>query len=169
MNPHDRSHLKPAPTEIRLLTDADLPGLTALLSNLAEAFNPAGVGPGLPEQEAQAIYKTYQGQTGRAYWVLVNTRTQAVLGGAGVLPRENVALEAGVGELRDLLLHPLQQGNGKGRELVQFCLNKAAELGYRQVYLASKTKPTIGQDSGLRFFRSGRAVRVTCLPNPAMD
>jgi hypothetical protein len=62
-------------------------------------------------------------------------------------------------------LHPQLHGQGAGRKLVEYCMREAAKFGYRQMYLESSVSPQneldLNRNSGLRFFRTGRTVKIT--------
>lgn len=148
---------------IRPLQASDEKVLSVLIREMSAAFSAMEVGHGDSEKDAARICGFYLSLPAVGYWVLENRETGQLLAGAGLLPRKRLKPEAGVGELRDLLLHPSLYGAGAVKDLAEYVLNRALEQGYKLIYLERLTESLFNQDSGLRFFRSGRTVRYTHL------
>lgn len=148
---------------IRPLLPVDESALSVLIREMSAAFSATEVGHGNSDQEAARVCQFYASPKTEGYWVLENVETCQLLAGAGLLPRKRLMAAAGVGEIRDWLLHPSLYGTGKVKTLAQSVLGQAMERGYKLVYLESLTEALLWQDSGLRFLRSGRTVRYTHL------
>jgi hypothetical protein len=153
----------PSHLEIRSLQAADRDALSVLIREMGAAFSATEVGQGNPESEANRLCETYLSFEKPAYWLLCNHQTGQVLAGAGLVSRKGLNQQAGVGELRDLLLHPSLYGSGEVQALAQYALDQALVRGYKLIYLETLTQSLFNQDSGLRFLRSGRTVRYTHL------
>lgn len=85
------------------------------------------------------LYELFR-QEGSAYFVAISDSGE-LLGGCGIFPTEG--LPAGCCELVKMYLSPAARGQGLGRQLIDFALEKARSLGYRQVYL--ETMPELRQ------------------------
>lgn len=153
----------PDSISVRALRQGDQSALTALIREKSAAFSATEIGQGNPEFEAKRLANAYLALDEASYWVLENCQTGQLLAGTGLISRKGLPPEAGVGELRDLLLHPSLYGTGEVGTLAQYALNQALKRGYRLIYLESLTQSLFNQDSGLRFLRSGRTVRYTHL------
>lgn len=66
-----------------------------------------------------------------------------VVGGSGVKQLDGA--DATICELQRMFLHPEARGKGIGKRLMDLCLQKAVEFGYRQIYLESFTNMTAAQ------------------------
>jgi GNAT superfamily N-acetyltransferase len=162
---------------IRPIVPEDDAALSALRQFLHREYAPINqLNATITENPAESLYHAYAGSAAssnlgqkppdRGYWVLVDERDQQVLGGMGFAPRQG---EPGTGacELQHLYLHPQLHGRNAGAKLVQYCMQEAGKLGFRQMYLESglpgQPNLSINKNSGLRFFRSGRTVKVAGL------
>jgi putative acetyltransferase len=85
------------------------------------------------------LYELFR-QEGSAYFVAISDSGE-LLGGCGIFPTEG--LPAGCCELVKMYLSGAARGRGLGRQLIDFALEKARSLGYRQVYL--ETMPELRQ------------------------
>ncbi len=68
-----------------------------------------------------------------AYWVVVDG--DKIIGGGGIFPTAGLPEETC--ELVKLYLYPEARGKGLGKSLMDNCIEKAQELGYKNIYLES--------------------------------
>lgn len=115
---------------IRPIRPADNPFLARIIRNALAEFGANKPGTVFYDPTTDALFELFQ-QPGSFY--LVAERDQALLGGAGIFP--SPGLPEGVCELVKMYLDPAARGLGLGRTLIQQCLDKAASLGYKKVYL----------------------------------
>lgn len=159
---HNEEHLMIRP--IAPEDDPQLEELQVLLAKQAETVVSNALDPIKQSMSSTALYDIYQVSPGqkpdRAYWVLVDEQDNRVMGGVGFAAR-NEGEGQQVCELQHLYLHPQLHGKGAGRKLVEYCMREAAKLGYRQMYLESAASPQQDKNSGMRFFRTGRTVKIT--------
>jgi putative acetyltransferase len=75
------------------------------------------------------MFNAFQ-KPGRRYFVLESDGK--VIGGAGIAPLPG---EEGTCELVKMYFRAHARGLGLGKRLLQHCLDEAARMGYRQIYL----------------------------------
>lgn len=76
------------------------------------------------------MYENYQ-TAKAAYYVAFSG--QQLVGGCGIKALDGST--ENICELQRLFLHPAARGKGIGRQLMELCLQKAAEFGYEEIYL----------------------------------
>ena len=92
------------------------------------------------------------------YWVV--EENGEIIGGGGIYPTEG--LPADTCELVKLYLHQNARGKGLGKALMDKCLEKAKELGYKKIYLESM--PELNQAVSL-YEKLGFAKQCSALGN----
>jgi len=115
---------------IRPIQPADNPLLARIIRNALAEFGANKPGTVFYDPTTDALFELFQ-QPGSFYLVAANDHT--LLGGAGIFPSNG--LPEGVCELVKMYLDPAARGQGLGRALIQQCLDKAATMGYKKVYL----------------------------------
>lgn len=115
---------------IRPIQPADNPLLARIIRNALSEFGANKPGTVFYDPTTDALFELFQ-QPGSFYLVAENG--DSLLGGAGIFP--SPGLPEGVCELVKMYLDPAARGMGLGRTLIQQCLDKAAAIGYKQVYL----------------------------------
>lgn len=115
---------------IRPIQPADNPPLARIIRNALAEFGANKPGTVFYDPTTDALFELFQ-QPGSFYLVAENG--DSLLGGAGIFP--SPGLPEGVCELVKMYLDPAARGMGLGRTLIQQCLDKAAAIGYKQVYL----------------------------------
>lgn len=76
----------------------------------------------------------------RSYYFVTEVNGETV-GGGGIYPTDG--LPADTCELVKMYLLPQARGTGLGRTLIEKCIDKAKELGYKKIYL--ETMPELKQ------------------------
>jgi putative acetyltransferase len=164
---HNEDHLLIRP--IKPEDDTSLQALRQLLSQRFSAMKSTPVSPASDQDYSSvSLYELYQVPAGekpdRGYWVLVDERDSRIMGGIGFAAQQQETASHTC-ELQNLFLHPDLHGCGVGRKLVEYCMREAAKAGYRQMYLESSSSARneldLTKNSGLRFFRTGRTVKIT--------
>lgn len=115
---------------IRPITQADDADVACIIRTVMPEFGANGPGFAINDPEVDAMTQAYA--IPRAAYFVVE-RDGRVLGCGGV-----AALSGGdehTCELRKMYFLPALRGLGAGRELIERCLAKAREFGYRRCYL----------------------------------
>ena len=115
---------------LRTITPQDNAAIAAIIRKVMPEFGADGPGFAIHDAEVDDMFGAYT-RAGSTYFVVeVDGR---VFGGGGV-----AALDGGetdVCELRKMYFLPELRGLGAGRALIERCLQRARELGYRTCYL----------------------------------
>jgi putative acetyltransferase len=130
--------LTPAATVIRPIQPTDNTALASIVRNALAEFGANKPGTVYYDPTTDALYELFQ-TPGSFY--LVATDDEKLLGGAGIFP--SAGLPPGVCELVKMYLHKEARGKGLGKLLIEKCLEKAKNLGYKSVYL--ETMPELGK------------------------
>lgn len=125
-------------TQLRSLRPEDNAPLARVIRTTLEEFGANHPGTVYYDDSTDHLYELFQ-TPGSAYFVAEQEGELA--GGGGIFPTEG--LPEGTCELVKMYLRPSARGIGLGRQLIETCLAKARELGYRQVYL--ETMPELKQ------------------------
>ena len=128
----------PADITIRFIQPADNADLATIIRNSLAEFGANKPGTVYFDPTTDALFDLFQ-TTGSFY--LVAEENGQLLGGAGIFP--SAGLPVGVCELVKMYLHKAARGKGLGRLLINQCLEKAKETGYKKVYL--ETMPELGK------------------------
>jgi len=123
---------------IRSIQPADNVDLAVVVRNSLAEFGANKTGTVYFDPTTDALFELFQ-TPGSLY--LVAEEKGQLLGGAGIFP--SAGLPEGVCELVKMYLHKAARGKGLGRLLINQCLEKAKELGYKKVYL--ETMPELGK------------------------
>ncbi|MFK8010560.1 MAG: GNAT family N-acetyltransferase [Marinicellaceae bacterium] len=123
-----------------------------------------GDGFAMDDEELLDMYASYE-LTGKHFYVVENEGE--ILGGAGVAPLEDND-NPNYCELRKMYFSPQLRGQGMGKILIDKCINKAKELGYKGVYLetisAMKVAQKLYQSRGFEYLdhRMGNTGHHAC-------
>ena len=120
----------PAGIRIRSIQPSDNAALAVIIRDSLSEFGANKPGTVFYDPTTDALYNLFQ-EPGSFY--LVAEEGGQLLGGAGIFP--SAGLPAGVCELVKMYLHNAARGKGLGRLLINECLEKAKDLGYKKVYL----------------------------------
>ncbi|MGG6231309.1 GNAT family N-acetyltransferase [Tenacibaculum sp. SDUM215027] len=88
------------------------------------------VGTAYEDKATDKMYESYQKEKAGYFVVEYNS---IVVGGAGFAQLDN--FEGSVCEFQKMYFLPIARGKGLGSKLINFCLNKAKEKGFKQCYL----------------------------------
>ena len=142
---------------IRPIQPEDNAAVAALVQSVLEEHNCIGPGFASSDPELQDMYSAYQrnlqtlssAYTGSkaGYWVIEETETGRVLGGAGYSRLKGTTPEESICELQKVYFYPELRGKGMGRALVTYVIRQAAADGYREMYL--ETVPQMASAQGL--------------------
>lgn len=115
---------------IRTISPNDNAALASIIRNTLEEFGANKPGTVYFDSSTDHLSDVFL-QTRSIYFVA--EEDGVILGGSGIYPTEG--LPDGTCELVKLYLSPAARGKGLGKELMQRCLEAAAEMGYNKVYL----------------------------------
>lgn len=127
---------------VRPIEPGDSPAMARIIRSVMSEFGAVGEGYSINDPEVDDMAGTYSVERA-AYYVI--TDQGRVIGGAGVAHLEGA--DPDTCELRKMYLLPECRGLGMGRKLLELCLEKAVELGYRRCYL--ETLGTMAQAQSL--------------------
>jgi len=116
--------------EIRPIRKADNPTVARIIRNVMTEFGAVGVGYSINDPEVDDMFSAYPAPHSVFYVV---TRQGKILGCAGIGPLEGD--NEGTCELKKMYFVAAMRGTGMGYRLLNLCVQKACELGYRQCYL----------------------------------
>jgi putative acetyltransferase len=115
---------------LRSMTPEDNPAIAAIIRAVMPEFGADGPGFAIHDAEVNDMFGAYS-RPGAAYFVI--EMEGRVLGGGGVAALDGG--EPGVCELRKMYFLTELRGRGAGLVLIERCLDRARELGYRTCYL----------------------------------
>ncbi|HEX5755294.1 MAG TPA: GNAT family N-acetyltransferase [Arenimonas sp.] len=136
---------------IRPITAGDDAAVAAIIRTVMPEFGAEGPGFAIHDPEVGHMSTAYDRQ-GAAYFVV--ERNGAVEGGGGIAPLEGGP--DGVCELRKMYFLPSLRGIGAGKSLMQYCLDAARALGYRQCYLETLR----GMDAAQKLYERSGFIRL---------
>jgi len=115
---------------LRPIRASDNQSLARLIRQTMEEFGVCGDNTSAGDREIDEMFAAYS-RPRHAFFVW--ERNSQVLGGAGIGPLNGA--DETICELRKMYLHPELRGKGKGRELLQRCLDAARQFGFAKCYL----------------------------------
>ena len=123
---------------IREIKPEDNPQIEAIIKSCFIEFGMPLEGTAYQDAETPFMYESYGGDR-EVYYVVENTNTNEVLGGAGIKPLKD--FEGNVCELQKMYFSSKLRGLGLGSKIIDKCLKFATVSDYDQVYL--ETFPTL--------------------------
>ena len=117
---------------LRPLETKDNAPLAELIRKVFREFKIDKPGTVYTDPTTDHLYELFQ-TPGSGYWVA--EEDGRLLGGCGIYPTSG--LPDGCAELVKFYLAAIARGKGTGSLLMQKCIEKAREMGYRQLYLES--------------------------------
>ena len=129
---------------IRPARAEDEPALAAIIRSVMPEFGACGAGFAINDPEVDYMARAYD-RPGAAYFVVCDASGR-VIGGGGIAPLDQG--EPDVCELRKMYFLPEARGLGAGARMLETCLSKARELGYRRCYLETLT----GMDAAQKLY-----------------
>jgi len=115
---------------LRTIQFSDNGELARLIRDTMEEFGVCGENTSAADREIDEMYEAYS-RPRHAFFVW--DLDGQILGGGGIGPLSGG--DERTCELRKMYLHPELRGKGKGRELLQRCLDAAKQLGFANCYL----------------------------------
>ena len=115
---------------IRTIQPTDNPFLAVIIRNALAEFGANKPGTVFYDPTTDDLFNLFQ-QTGSIYFVAEQDGT--IIGGAGIYPSNG--LPQGTCELVKMYLSPQSRGKGLGKQMIEKCLEFAADGGYQQVYI----------------------------------
>lgn len=103
-----------------------------IIRTVMTEFGAVGEGYSIMDPEVDSMFEAYSGP-GAAFFVVAKKDTGEVLGCGGLGPLAGE--EEGVCELKKMYFLSELRGLGFGKMMVETCLEKAKEIGYRHCYL----------------------------------
>ena len=115
---------------IRTLAPADNAALALIIRNSLAEFGANHPGTVYFDPTTDHLYELFR-EPRSAYFVA--EEHGVLLGGAGIFPSNG--LPGGTCELVKMYLSPASRGKGLGGKLISLCLERAAQEGFRRVYI----------------------------------
>lgn len=115
---------------IREIQAQDNIQVAQVVRTVLEEFNVPKVGTAYADPELDSMYQAYQ-KPNSAYFVVENE--DRIIGVAGISPLANGNPE--VCELQKMYFLPETRGLGIGAQMIEVCLSKAKDFGFKQCYL----------------------------------
>lgn len=119
--------------KIRLIQSSDNPKLASIIRNTLVEFGANHPGTVYFDSSTDNLFGIFQ-ELRSVYFVAENEKGE-VVGGGGIYPTSG--LPDDTCELVKMYLLPNARGIGLGRTIIEKCLEAAANLGFKQVYLES--------------------------------
>ncbi|WP_026135712.1 GNAT family N-acetyltransferase [Nafulsella turpanensis] len=116
--------------KFREITKEDNPRIAAIIRAVMQSFNADPATTILGDPVVDRMFESYQVERAVYYVALLDGE---VVGGCGIKALDGGP--EGVAELQRMFLKPEARGLGIAGQLMERCLHKAADFGYRQVYL----------------------------------
>jgi putative acetyltransferase len=130
--------------KLRPIQREDDAAVAHIIRTVMPEFGAKGPGFAINDPEVDAMFATYTAPRS-AYFVLENDDGR-VIGGGGV------AALAGAGddtcELRKMYFLPEARGGGYGKRVLEMCIARARELGFKRMYLETLT----GMDAAMHLY-----------------
>jgi len=116
---------------IRPIEPRDNAAMAAIIRRSLEEFGANKPGTVYYDDTTDHLFELFESTQNSAYFIA--ELDGRLLGGAGIFPTE--ALPEGTCELVKMYLSADARGMGLGRRMINLCLEKAKENGFRSVYL----------------------------------
>lgn len=123
---------------LRSIQPSDNVVLSSIVKGTLAEFGANHPGTVYYDATTDTLYEVFQAP--RSYYFVAEKDGQ-VAGGGGIYPTDG--LPEDTCELVKMYLLPAARGTGLGRTLIEKCIAKAKELGYRRIYL--ETMPELRQ------------------------
>ena len=132
---------------IRPIAASDDAAMAAVIRTVMPTFGASGPGFAINDPEVDFMSRAYD-RPGALYFVVEAVEAVEefpgggggggpphVLGGGGLAPLDGAPAADRVCELRKMYFLPAARGHGIGARLLETCLSRARDLGYRTMYL----------------------------------
>ncbi len=125
---------------IRLIEKQDNPQIAKVIRSVLIDFNVPKVGTAYADAALDCMFETYQ-KPKAVYFVI--EENHKIIGGAGIAPLDNY--EGNVCELQKMYFLPEARGKGLGAQMMEYCLAKAREFNFEEIYLETMEYMTHAQ------------------------
>lgn len=115
---------------IREIQKADNPEVASVIRTVLIELNVPKIGTAYADPQLDYMFEAYS-ESKSMYFVV--EKDKKIIGGAGISPLENGSPE--VCELQKMYFLSETRGLGMGSKMMETCLKKAKELGFKQCYL----------------------------------
>lgn len=105
---------------------------------------------GATRRKLAHFYDSYT-QAGTIYLVLIDSLSQRVVGGVGIVPFAGLDPSEGIGEIRELTVECTYRRRGLGLRLLQAAFDTALGLQYRRLYLEATKQMAPAEALFIRF------------------
>jgi putative acetyltransferase len=129
--------IKMEPVIIRPIAQQDDAALATIIRSSLEEFKANKAGTVYFDESTDHLSKIFIAERSAYFTALIDA---VVAGGGGIFPTQN--LPGDTCELVKMYLAPAARGKGIGKMLMQQCLDTAAKLGYKKVYLETMPELT---------------------------
>lgn len=116
--------------QIRQIQMKDNKAVAQIIRTVMPEFGAKGEGFSINDPEVDNMYEAYQDKCSAFYVVELDS---LILGCGGIAPL--VGADPSICELKKMYFLPSLRGRGAGKELLELCLRKAKELGFKKCYL----------------------------------
>lgn len=123
---------------IRPIQPADNTVLSSIIKTTLAEFGANHPGTVYFDPTTDSLYELFRAE---GSWYFVAEIDGAVVGGGGIYPTDGLPVDTC--ELVKMYLLPKARGTGLGRTLIEKCIDRARETGYRNIYL--ETMPELKQ------------------------
>lgn len=131
---------------IRPIQPQDNRTVKYLVQSVLAEFGCTGPGFASSDPELEDMYTAYQ-SADSGYWVVVDSETQAVMGGCGFSRLKGTTRDEAICELQKFYFFPPLRGQGIGKTLLQSVMQAAQAAGYSRMYL--ETLPQMIKAQGM--------------------
>lgn len=114
----------------RLIQKSDNLAVAQIIRTVMTEFGTVGEGYSIMDKEVDEMYETY---TNDKSYFLVLTNGEKIVGCGGIGPLKGGDKQTC--ELKKMYFYPEARGHGFGQKLVEICLEKAKNIGYKTCYL----------------------------------
>lgn len=121
---------------VRPIRPGDNQAIADITVSVLLSFGCSGPGYASSDPELHCMYETYRDADGE-YFVVEENATGRVLGGVGFSRLKGTTEEEAVCELQKLYFLPELRGKGLAKQILPFCFERAARMGFRRMYLES--------------------------------
>lgn len=148
---------------IREIQPQDNKAMATILRDSLKEFGLDIPGTAYFDESTDHLYDAFRIERSKYYVALEG---DIIIGGVGIYPTEG--LPEDTVELVKMYLKPSSRGKGLGKLLMQKCIDLAAELGYKNIYLESmpelKSAVSAYQKLGFKMLEKpiGNAVHYSC-------
>ncbi len=132
------------------LSEKDVDAMVSIIRTNLDPFEEAGSVLAATYRRLNRFWDIYTA-AGAAYWLVRESHTSSIVGGAGIGPFAGLNISEKIGEIRELVIQPQYRGMGAGKLILRHCLDFALQQGYQRIYLETTPQMQHAQQLFLRF------------------